>query len=321
MAQKIAPRIRELPQDGRFWRVDWLGSLLPNPNISTEPAFQVVPSPFKKYPMDANGRDLAAIGATDRNQQQTVYLGIGQLPYSSYRIGSSTWYFLVLGLEEYSASMPYSELTVIRNNDGNPANESTDTPNSDKQDYSRPKPEVNEDESLDLQNQHDTNAGIQPAELTLPTSRFKAIRGRKPNKPTKEQSRFRNVGGRAMTSMVVDKLATGQGGYGEDEQTTQRLNIVPEHQEPKKTTLPASFETFVEAVELLNQAEGFTAEIRTADSLEFMPLIKPPGRWQWSYLDSSRLLRRKVIVADISFDGRYFNLIEFEQRNSEHFTL
>lgn len=503
MAQ-TTPRIRELPQDGRFWRVDWLGAVLPNPSISTEPGFQVVLSPFKKNPMDASGKDLAAIGATDRNQQQTIHLGIGQLPYieigsiwldghkqnklagnlenlpklfidssttqvvpalhkhndfslipySSYRIGkpgagshlvsvslgedpyrilipamelirfyyavsthlahalftgilehnpdaiinsertyyqpeddrvvlglrqhmideegwviarllhspiatkarktlydetlrdtinrrfvhptasfpfegktnlvarvkwlrdhgSSAWHCLVLGLEECSAPMPYSELTVIRDNDGNPANDSTDIPDFDKQDYSRPKPKINEDESLDLQNQHDTNAGIQPTELTLPTSRFKAIRGRKPDKPTKEQCRFRSVGGRAMASMVVDKLGTGQGGYGEEEQTTQRLNIVPEHQEQKKTPLPSRFETFVEAVELLNQTEGFTAEIRTAESLEYMPLIKPPGKWQWSYLDSSRRLRRKVIVADISFNGYCFSLIEFEHR-------
>ncbi|MBE0506990.1 MAG: hypothetical protein IBX50_09770 [Marinospirillum sp.] len=510
MAQKI-PGIMEFPKDGRFWRVDWLGAVLPNPNISTEPGFQVVLSPFKENPLASDSKALAAINATYVDQQKAIQLGVGQLPlidigsiwfngykqnkfagkvefftdllinpsttqvvpalhkvndfslipFSSYRFGkagagsqliavssdgypykilipamelirfyyavsthlshalftgvfqhnlnaiinvdrsqylpdddrvilglrqeitdeeawviarirrskeaaggckriydevlrdginrgyvhpsscfpfegktsirarvkwlrdsiNSPWHCLVLSLEQCSAPMPYSELTVIRDNDGSQAEDWTDIPESDKQLYSRPKAKINKDGSLDLQSQHDTNAGIQPAELSLPTSRFTALIGRKPDKPTKEQCLYRRACDKTSVSLVVDELGTGQGGYGEEERTTQRLNIVPEHEEPKKTALPASFETFVEAVELLNQTEGFTAEIRTAELLEFMPLIKPASKWQWSYLDSSRRVRRKVIVADISFGGYCFNLIEFEQRKSEHFTV
>lgn len=503
MAQKI-PGIMEFPKDGRFWRVDWLGAVLPNPNISTEPGFQVVLSPFKENPLASDSKALAAINATYADQQKVIQLGVGQLPlidigsiwlngykqnkfagkvefftdllinpsttqvvpalhkvndfslipFSSYRFGkagagsqliavssdgypykilipamelirfyyavsthlshalftgvfqhnlnaiinvdrsqyqpdddrvilglrqeitdeegwviarirrskeaaegckriydevlrdginrgyvhpsscfpfqgktsirarvkwlrdsiNSPWHCLVLSLEQCSAPMPYSELTVIRDNDGSQAEDWTDIPESDKQLYNRPKAKINQDGSLDLQSQHDTNAGIQPAELSLPTSRFTALIGRKPDKPTKEQCLYRRAGDKTSVSLVVDELGTGQGGYGEEERTTQRLNIVPEHQEPKKTALPASFETFVEAVELLNQTEGFTAEIRTTELLEYMPLIKPASKWQWSYLDSSRRVRRKVIVADISFGGRYFSLIEFEHR-------
>ena len=40
------PRIREFPADEPFWRVDWFGAVLRNPNIPSEPFIQVVISLF-----------------------------------------------------------------------------------------------------------------------------------------------------------------------------------------------------------------------------------------------------------------------------------
>lgn len=48
-----------------------------------------------------------------------------------------------------------------------------------------------------------------------------------------------------------------------------------------------------------------------------MPLTKPKGAWQWSYLDSKSMTRRQVLIGDISFQSRFFSIIEFEQRQND----
>ncbi|MDO9630996.1 MAG: hypothetical protein Q7I92_03730, partial [Humidesulfovibrio sp.] len=41
------PAIAEFPSDGRRWRLDWLGAVERNPNISSEPTIKVALSPVR----------------------------------------------------------------------------------------------------------------------------------------------------------------------------------------------------------------------------------------------------------------------------------
>ena len=38
--KNVIPSIREFPNDGRIWRIDWLGGLQRNPAVPDEPLIQ-----------------------------------------------------------------------------------------------------------------------------------------------------------------------------------------------------------------------------------------------------------------------------------------
>lgn len=504
MALTRIPKIDEFPSDGRFWRVDWLGALEPNPEITTEPFIQVLITPFTSSPHQLRAKKLSSIRATNPEQQRVIRLGIGQLPlieigsiwkdgirqeimagvsesfrnleinsqtvniisaghkengqsiipYSHYRLGvaagskvvaierdgdpyailipamelirfyyavstelsqaifsgafqhsrgdiiheSRTWYresddrvflglrqkitdeegwvvarilrspfaakacrgiydellkraiskkfinvsagfpfegstnlkarikpipaengswrSLILSLEHCSEPMPYSELTIIRDNDGNLASPETDNPEEDKMPYIRGSYGGDESDGKNIQSEMDTNANLSDVKLTLPTDRFTALTGRKPDKPTKEQCEYRSAG-LSSKSFEVDALGTGKGGYGQAENKVQRVSVVVSHSEKKKAAAP-SFELFRDAIESLASYPGVYAEIRLVSlSLAQLPLTKYARRAQWAYLDSKTKTRRSVIIADICFGECWFCLIEFQLRESE----
>lgn len=508
MANLRIPRIEEFPRDNLYWRVDWVGALLPNPEITTEPHVQIVISPFFSDPNGLRPDGLSSVRATDLSRQKVIKIGVGQLPlinvgsvwkdglhiglfagkgeiftdlqinpksvkeipalhkdsgwsvipYSHYRVGKAgagslliavnyegdpygilipamelirfyyavstnlahavfsgafqhspdsvinaarTWYReeddrvflglrqqitddegwfiarilrskqaaescrhiydsllkeivnkkyihvpasfpfhgstnlqakvkkipgpdgqwrnLVLSLEQCTAPLPFSELTIIRDNDGSKANPETDIPNEKKKAYRRNSKPSNDKGDLQLQSQNDTNAALSTVIITAASGRLSVLNGRKPDKPTKEQCEYRSAGLLA-GGFAVEALGTGQGGYGQDEKNTQKANVVP-GQSSRKAAAP-SFDLFIEAIECLNQKEGVMASIREVGfALAYMPLTKPSDRWQWGYLDSASRKKRSVIIADIYVDGRFFNLIEFQQREKERYTV
>lgn len=510
MAATRIPKIKEFPMDGKFWRVDWKGAVLPNPDVTTEPLFQIVLSPFLDNPFKMRGDKRASVSQTDVEQQIVIDIGIGQLPliatgsiwmngicqdilagkyetinnllispqttkiitathkengkniipYKSYRIGKagagsklvaierngdpfsllipvmelvrfyyavstnlshalffgllqhnpdsvinlsrthyraeddrfflglrehitdedgwiiarilhskeaflasckihdavlrnainhkfihiesdfpftgltnlearvkwiqqsedSPWRCLVLSLERCSAPLPYSHLTVIRDNDGTGAKSDTDRPEDEKKLYTRKTgTSTQKSEDPHLQSRTDTNASLSNMLITVPSDRFGALTGRKPDKPTKEECEYRNAG-TSLQSFLIDALGTGLGGYGLDERHTQKANISPTYM--RKKGAKASFDILISAVQELNKYNGVSAKIRqAAPALEYMPLTKSPRRWQWAYLDSSTKTKRNVLVADILFQGNFFNLIEFEMRDNENFTV
>lgn len=247
----------------------------------------------------------------------TIQARVKPIPFE--QDGFTEWNHLVLSLESCSAPMPYSELTVIRDNDGGKASSETDIPEHEKKPYARGGVRNNGIDGKDIQNQKDTNASLLSVSVVVFSGRFTVLAGRKPDKPTKEQTEYRNVGSQ-IKGVEVSAFGTGTGGYGYDEQEIQRINAVADR--TRRKAAPPSFELFEEAIEHLNQQKGVSASIRQGnDMLGYMPLIKPPERWQWGYLDSAQKIRRGVIVADIEIDGSFFSLVEFEQREKERCTL
>ena len=247
----------------------------------------------------------------------TLQARVKPIPFE--QSGVTKWLYLVLSLESCSAPMPYSELTVIRDNDGGKANSAADIPENEKKPYTRGAAKGNGTNGKGIQNQNDTNAALSSISLAVASGRFTALTGRKPDKPTKEQTEYRNVGN-PIKDVKINALGTGTGGYGYDERQVQRVNAVSSR--TRRQAAPPSFELFEEAIEYLNQQEGIFASIRQANELlEYMPLTKPSEKWQWAYLDSANRQRRSVIIADIVIGERYFNLIEFEQRLNESCTV
>lgn len=73
--RKSIPRIKEFPDDGRIWRVDWFGGVERNQMVPTEPKIQLIISPLLE-----GVTDYAASSAVNHEERRTISIGVGQLP-------------------------------------------------------------------------------------------------------------------------------------------------------------------------------------------------------------------------------------------------
>lgn len=222
------------------------------------------------------------------------------------------WRYLVLSLVRCTAAFPFRHLTVYRDND-NRAEEGKDKPDSEKKPGWAGPRVIQGNTDKDFQSQQAPNKNSAMEVFNLPTDRFGDIAGKEPDKPTKEQCEYKSV---AVTKPPVpsDQLSSAQGDDTDSTTGSGRLNSTYE----RAKALPASFDTFIKAIEHLNTFEGFSAKIREPDELtRYIPLTKPEGCWQWSYLDSRSGTPRHVIIADIKHKGIYLSAIEFEHRQSD----
>ncbi len=73
--RKAIPRIKEFPDDGRIWRVDWFGGVERNPQVPSEPKIQLIISPVVD-----GASDYAASHAVNHEERRSISIGVGQLP-------------------------------------------------------------------------------------------------------------------------------------------------------------------------------------------------------------------------------------------------
>lgn len=98
------PAIAEFPSDGRRWRLDWLGAVDRNPNISSEPTITVALSPVRE-----GASNPATTSDVLDHEQKLVRVGIGQMPY--LRVGSM-WRNKRVLLETAGKSLDLKEVTI-----------------------------------------------------------------------------------------------------------------------------------------------------------------------------------------------------------------
>jgi hypothetical protein len=227
------------------------------------------------------------------------------------------WRYLVLSLVRCSAAFPFRHLTVYRDNDNNRAKDGEDKPDNEKKPGWGGPRVIPGQQGKPFQSQQAPNKNAATEIFNLPTDRFGDIAGKEPDKPTKEQCEYRSA---TIVRPPVDtnQLSSAQGDNADSTVGTGRLNSTYE----RAKALPASFDTFIKAIEHLNTYEGFSAKIREPDELtRYIPLTKPEGYRQWSYLDSARSLKRRVLIADIQSNNNYLTAIEFEQRPNEKYQM
>lgn len=73
--RRAIPKIREFPDDGRIWRVDWFGGVERNPQVPSEPKIQLIISPVVD-----GAADYAATSAVNHEERRSISIGVGQLP-------------------------------------------------------------------------------------------------------------------------------------------------------------------------------------------------------------------------------------------------
>ncbi|MCG9125334.1 hypothetical protein LH460_11750 [Laribacter hongkongensis] len=229
------------------------------------------------------------------------------------------WRFIVFALEHCTGSFPFSAMTCDRDNSNLRPEEGKDQPDDLKEPaYPSKQPSGQGITDGELQSDEDTSKNIQSAVVTMPDERFGALAGIELEKPEKEVCHYFSTGVIRPLALPTYVLGTGDGSYSETNATPTSAEVKHIRQE----AMPASFENFEAMVRHLDGLAGCQAKIRTrTDAIAYIPLTKPHKAWQWSYLDSGRLQRRAVVVADILRERRMCCLIEFQWREGESFKL
>lgn len=284
--------------------------------LNSKQAFQGANQPFN---------DILQNSINNRWIHVTSYFpftGFTNLTARTKRICSITkdgWRTLILGLEHCTAPFPFKNVTFPRDNDNHKeVDPSNKLPPEDKKTAWLAPKNRESDGNKDLQNKREPNKLCSTESITLPTNRFAAIEGKKPDKPTKEQCHYMSGMATVNSDKDSDYLNTGLG--HDKDSTAGRGNIT--HQRVRSKSLPASFDSFKKAIELLNKKDDISAYVRPLNELiEYLPLTKSARYRQWAYLNSKTYCRRQVITANIEYQKRHYILLEFESRKGESFNV
>jgi len=233
----------------------------------------------------------------------TTNLRVRAKPIKCY--ADNRWRILVLSIEQCTAPFPFEHLTADRDNNPKKADPETDIPDSDFP----VSPAVRaSDGDKPFQSKQEPSKYNQTETLTLPSERFSAIAGKKVDMPEKDQCNYISQRFKDKKSQDIHKLGTGKGDYSES--SVGRGTIDAKHS--RRAALPASFDTFQQAIALLNQKNEIQAHIRNLDLRNtIIPLTKATQKKQWAYLNSNDLSRRQVIAAEI------FTLIDVQGRPNQ----
>ena len=241
---------------------------------------------------------------------------------------------LILELLRCTAPFPFSNLVVIRDNDGRQASPETDLPESNKRPYLRNQG-LKSSTSKKLHSIEEPVQNMKKMVIDYVKERFGDLWNKELIKPEKEFCNYRKTDLLFLPpSESTTALGTGDGTSGQSKTApiSISINVGKETdiaQKPRSHSrseaLPATFENMMAAVRYLSenyQDKGVTAKVWPT---LYMPLTSNRSS-QWSYLDTSatttNLVKtpRRVLIAELNIDNMLFWLVEFEQRESESLT-
>lgn len=241
---------------------------------------------------------------------------------------------LILELLRCTAPFPFSNLVVIRDNDGRQASPETDLPESNKRPYLRNQ-RLKSGTSKKLHSIEEPVQNMKRMVIDYVKERFGDLWNKELIKPEKEFCNYRKTDLLFLPpSESTTALGTGDGTSGQSKTApiSISINVGKETdiaQKPRSHSrseaLPATFENMMAAVRYLSenyQDKGVTAKVWPT---LYMPLTSNRSS-QWSYLDTSatttNLVKtpRRVLIAELNIDNMLFWLVEFEQRKSESLT-
>ncbi|WP_455021176.1 hypothetical protein [Neisseria elongata] len=241
---------------------------------------------------------------------------------------------LILELLRCTAPFPFSNLVVIRDNDGRQASPETDLPESNKRPYLRNQ-RLKSGTSKKLHSIEEPVQNMKRMVIDYVKERFGDLWNKELIKPEKEFCNYRKTDLLFLPpSESTTALGTGDGTSGQSKTApiSISINVGKETdiaQKPRSHSrseaLPATFENMMAAVRYLSenyQDKGVTAKVWPT---LYMPLTSNRSS-QWSYLDTfattTNLVKtpRRVLIAELNIDNMLFWLVEFEQRESESLT-
>ena len=243
--------------------------------------------------------------------------------------------WLILQLERCSAPFPFHRVVVERDNDsarGENAEDENLMPAWAKAEESES--EVEKLAPNMFQSNEEPRRGLEPLRIELIEDRFEYPSGKTLIKDEKIVQRYRFLPMKTATSQRLTGLGTGQGTWGASDLQLTKLTTVPSPVQKRREVpvLPASLETFVQAIEslakqrqpyevrLIGVGEGDTtfgghtlASFPTHDS--------PKGkRIAWAWIKREKRARR-VAIAEIRSGNKVAYALEIERTNQQHAIL
>jgi hypothetical protein len=243
--------------------------------------------------------------------------------------------WLILRLERCSAPFPFDRVIVDRDNNSAPGENAEDEnlmpawANVEKSER-----EVATSAPDRFQSSEEPRRGLQPLRIGLIEDRFEYLSGKKLVKEEKIVQRYRFSPMKADANQMLTGLGTGQGTWGASNLQLTKLTTAQSREQKQQRdvpVLPASVETFVEAIELLAQAQpcevgliGVGEGNTTIGShiLASFPTHDPRNgkRIGWAWIQAENRPRR-VAIAEIRLGDKIAYALEIERTNQEHAVL
>lgn len=224
--------------------------------------------------------------------------------------------FLIFELLRCSAPFPFEELEVTRDNDGTKASPETDIPDEEKRPawaHGHPVASTVGDETL--QSEREPESNVARVQLPLANECFGALSGKMIIRNPKTECKYKSGQFRPLYVLSGKALGTGLGDSSKS--GTLPAEIMIHRARRSALPLPASLDTIIAAVPILNTYEGIVARIRTGCEEE-IPTTISPQKAQFAYLDFKKRIRRRLVAVDIETNGRCFSLIDFERSKGEN---
>jgi hypothetical protein len=288
--------------------------LLNSPNLIAEP-HQALPCGFPfEGPTTVQGIFVRLPGAT---------------PDSSPR-------WLILQLERCSAPFPFDRVVVERDNNsgrGENAEDENLMPAWSKAEGSESAVEKLAPDIF--QSNEEPRRGLEPLRIGLIEDRFEYLTGKTLVKDEKIVQRYRFSPVKKDASQRLTGLGTGQGTWGASGLQLTKLTTVqsPPQKRREVPVLPASLETFVQAIELLaKQRQPYEVRLIGVGeggdtsfgehTLASFPTHDPRKgkRIAWAWLKKEKRARR-VAIAEISSENKIAYALEIERTNEQYAIL
>jgi hypothetical protein len=243
--------------------------------------------------------------------------------------------WLILRLERCSAPFPFDRVIVDRDNNSAPGeNAEDDNLMPAWANVERPEREVATSAPDRFQSNEEPRRGLEPLRIDLIEDRFEYLSGKRLVKEEKIVQRYRFSPIKADGNQMLTGLGTGQGTWGTSNLQLTKLTTAQSREQKQQRdvpVLPASVETFVQAIELLAQARpcevgliGVGEGDTTIGShiLASFPAHDPHKgkRIGWAWIKPENRPRR-VAIAEIRSGDKIAYALEIERTNQEHAVL
>jgi hypothetical protein len=184
-----------------------------------------------------------------------------------------------------------------------------------------------------FQSNEEPQRGLEPLRIGLIEDRFEYLSGKTLVKEEKIVQRYRFSPMKADANQMLTGLGTGQGTWGASNLQLTKLTTARSREQKHRDVpvLPASVETFVQAIELLPQGrpcEAWLIGIGEGDTsfgahiLASFPTHDPRKgkRIGWAWIKAENRPRR-VAIAEIRSVDKIAYALEIERTNQEHAIL
>jgi hypothetical protein len=218
--------------------------------------------------------------------------------------------FLILELCSCSAPFPFSELHVIRDNDGRQAEKETDIPDEEKQPcWAIPPKKQNQGErNAAIQHEQDPQRHVETYKIQQIDARFDFLADKEIKKTDKIANYYKSASLAPLPSVIVDSLSSGPG-----IDRGQLIASVQVNSGTRKKGIGPSYEDMVAACGILNSQEGTSAHMRSRSYGEFqLPLLSPRKRWPFLCIKTRQ--PRCVWAIDICHNNQWYCFLDFELR-------